>query len=159
MPLIVGLALQDKALKHGDLTNAERMLMAQASTLDVIFNRLAQRAAVNMDAQHLSAAETLLRLAFKAQSQCRAALETLSLIKNPRPVSFVQQANIANGPQQVNNGPQPPASRARETEIPPNEQLEQSHVRVDTRATQAAIRTHSAMEAVGEVYGATDDEG
>ena len=35
--LIVSFALQGRALRAGDLTDAERMLMAQASTLDVIF--------------------------------------------------------------------------------------------------------------------------
>ena len=40
------------------------------------------------------------KLALKAQSQCRATLETLAAIKNP-PVIFVKQAN---GHQQVNNG-------------------------------------------------------
>jgi hypothetical protein len=67
-----------------------------------------------------------MRLALKAQSQCRATLETLSVVKNPPSVAFVRQANIANGPQQVNNGPPSAAdaSRARETEIQPNKLLE-----------------------------------
>ena len=43
-----------------------------------------------------------MRLALKAQGQCRATLETLATIKNP-PVVFARQANIAQGPQQVNN--------------------------------------------------------
>lgn len=36
--------------------------------------------------------------------KCRATIETLAEIKNPRAVAFVTQANIAHGPQQVNNG-------------------------------------------------------
>jgi len=39
----------------------------------------------------------------KAQSQCRATLEALAAIKNP-PIVYARQANIAAGPQQVNNG-------------------------------------------------------
>jgi hypothetical protein len=39
--------------------------------------------------------------AFKAQAQCRATFETIALSKNP-PV-FARQANIAQGPQQINN--------------------------------------------------------
>lgn len=39
----------------------------------------------------------------KAQSQCRATLETLAAIK-VGPAIFARQANIAHGPQQVNNG-------------------------------------------------------
>lgn len=45
-----------------------------------------------------------MKLALRAQNQCRATLQTLSELKNPRPVAFVKQANISNGPQQVNNG-------------------------------------------------------
>jgi len=46
-----------------------------------------------------------MRPVLKAQSQCRTTIETLSEMKNPKPVAFVQQANIANEPQQVNNAP------------------------------------------------------
>ena len=53
-----------------------------------------------------------LRLALKAQSQCRATLATLAAVKNPQPVAFVRQANIAHGPQQVNNAAAAEASRA-----------------------------------------------
>ena len=42
-----------------------------------------------------------MRLAMKAQSQCRATAEALALMKNPQP--YIRQANIAQGPQQVNN--------------------------------------------------------
>lgn len=78
--------------------------------------------------EYLDAAETYMHLGLKAQSQCRATLETLAKIKNPAPVTFVRQANVAHGPQQVNNAPQPAtgeASRARESETPPNELLAQ----------------------------------
>jgi hypothetical protein len=43
-----------------------------------------------------------MQMVLKAQSQCRATLKTLATIKNP-PVVFARQANIAQGPQQVNN--------------------------------------------------------
>jgi hypothetical protein len=89
-------------------------LAIQAHTLDTIFNELARRSAANVG-EYMEAAERYMRLALKAQSQCRATIETLAEIKNPKPVAFVQQANIANGPQQVNNGPLPcRRTRARE---------------------------------------------
>jgi hypothetical protein len=44
-----------------------------------------------------------MRVALKAQNQCRMTLETLATVTNPR-VVYAKQANIANGPQQVNNG-------------------------------------------------------
>jgi hypothetical protein len=135
------------------------MLVAQAHTLEAIFHELAKRSALNMG-EYVNAAETYMRLALKAQSQCRATIETLALIKNPSPVTFVRQANVAHGPQQVNNGPPPmsgEASRARELKNQPNELLEQQHgERLDDRAAQATIGADSALETVGEIHGATN---
>ena len=100
--LVNELGKQCKRVRDGDLARAESLLMTQAHTLDAIFNELARRAALNMG-EYINAMDRYLRLALKAQSQCRATLETLATIKNP-PVIYAKQANIANGPQQVNNG-------------------------------------------------------
>ena len=81
----------------------------------------------------MGATDTYLRLALKAQGQCRATLETPTNIKKPRPMAFVKQANISHGPQQVNNGtsePNDPRVRAREK----NENA-QNELLTDTRAT------------------------
>jgi hypothetical protein len=91
------------AAKSGDLGEYEGILGAQAHALNCIFLEMTRRAALNMG-EYLPAAETYMRLALKAQSQARTTVEALAEIKNPRPVAFVRQANIANGPQQVNNG-------------------------------------------------------
>jgi len=101
MALIAELGKQVAAVNGGDMRRAEAMLIAQAHTLDAIFGNLARRAIVQ---EGLTQYEVHMRLALKAQSQCRATLESLAIMKNPRPVAFVQQANISNGPQQVNNG-------------------------------------------------------
>ena len=101
-----------------------------------------------------------MKCALRAQSQCRATLETLATIKNP-PV-FAKQANIARGPQQVNNGPMPAAdpSRARETQNEPNRLLGQQHgERLDTLTAGAASGTHPAMATLGEVCRAKVREG
>ena len=89
-------------VKAGDLSDVEATLTAQAATLDTVFNELARRAALNMG-EHLGATETYLRLAFKAQAQCRATLETLAEVKYPKAATFVRQQNVAYQ-QQVNNG-------------------------------------------------------
>lgn len=78
------------------------MLAIQAHTLDTMFNELARRSWTNVDGGYIEAGERYMRLALKAQSQCCTTIETLSEMKNPKPVAFVRQANIANGPQQVN---------------------------------------------------------
>ena len=92
---------QGDAVNRGDLSDAERMLSAQAVALNAIFAELARRAAQNMG-EYLDATDRYMRLALKAQGQCRATIETLAAMKNP-PVVFARQANIAHGPQQVNN--------------------------------------------------------
>lgn len=98
----------------GDLTHTEAMLAVQATTLDTIFNALARKAA-NCLESHPDATERYLRMALKAQGQCRATVETLAAVKFG-PVVFARQANINNGgQQQVNNGgaAAAPASRPR----------------------------------------------
>lgn len=85
----------------GDLKNAEAMLYAQAVTLQTMFTALSLRAA---RAEQIPQFQAAISMALRAQAQCRATIETLAEIKNPRQVAFVKQANIANGPQQVNNG-------------------------------------------------------
>ena len=91
-------------VQGGDLRPVEAMLYGQAVTLETIFTNLARRATSQ---EHLKQFQTHLSLALKAQAQCRATLEALAEIKNPRPVAFVKQANISGGHQQVNNGTQP----------------------------------------------------
>lgn len=97
--------MRDKTIKiqRNDLSDIEETLIGQVDALNMMFNELARRAAMNMG-EHLTATEAYLRLALKAQAQCRATIQALSEIKSPRAVAYVKQANIANGPQQVNNG-------------------------------------------------------
>ena len=77
---------------------AERILMSQAQSLNAVFCDMAKRA--NRQ-EYVANMDKLLRLALKAQSQCRATLETLANIKNP-PIVFAKHANIAHQ-QQINN--------------------------------------------------------
>ena len=89
-------------VRSGDLSLLENMLTAQVFTLNALFNKLAQRSGLNMG-EHLGAADTYMRLALKAQSQCRSTIEAINEIKNPSSATFVRQANIGNAVQ-VNNG-------------------------------------------------------
>ena len=152
--------LKDKveSIKANDLTGLEATLTSQAVALNAIFTELAKRASTNMG-QYLNATEIYLRLAFKAQAQCRATIETLAEIKNPRPVAFVRQANIANGPQQVNNGVGPPP-RARESENLQNKLLESRNDEcLDTRAPSPASSGDPAMETLGALDRAENARG
>lgn len=131
--------------KAGNLNRPEAMLLTQAHTLDVIFNALAQRAGVNIG-NNKDAAETYLRMALKAQSQCRTTLEALAEIKAPKSATFIKQANIA-GQQQVNNGT---ANAAHEKNIIPSNELlsESTHATLDTRGTSTPVGINSDVGTV-----------
>ena len=105
--LLEGQREQFKKVQAGDMQPVEAMLYGQAKTLETIFTSLARRATSQ---EYLKQLQAYLGLALKAQAQCRATLEALAEIKNPRPVAFVKQANISGGHQQVNNGIQPTGS-------------------------------------------------
>lgn len=98
--LVTMLADDINALWAGDMQRTEAMLFAQAHALQAIFMNLARRATTQ---EYMKNWEAYLRMALKAQNQCRMTLETLATVKNP-PVVFARQANINNGgQQQVNN--------------------------------------------------------
>ena len=149
-------------VQAGDLRTGEALLTGQAVALNAIFSELARRAALNMG-EHMSATEAYMRLALKAQGQCRATIETLAAMKNP-PVVFARQANINNGgQQQVNNGavspPREQATHTEQTVFKPNELLEDAthgRTQLDTRATPAAGRAHQDLAAVGAINRATN---
>ena len=144
---------------NGSLRDAEILLAAQAAALDAVFCEMARRSAMNMG-EYLDASERYMRLALKAQSQCRTTLETLAAIKNP-PVVFARQANINNGgQQQVNNGTVPESAEASGprafsgapapagiSESPKGELLEGSDGQwLDTRTARAAGDSESITE-------------
>ena len=161
----LALALSDEieGVWAGDTKRSEAMLMAQAHALQAIFTNLARRA---LKQEFMSQWEPYMRIAMKAQSQCRATLETLAAIKNP-PMVFARQANINNGGnQQVVNGPaankgaSPAGTPARELQSEPSKLLEGSDVeRLDLGAQGAAIGTHPELATVGEVHRAAHDGG
>jgi hypothetical protein len=139
-----------KAAQEGNLGEYEGMLGAQAYALNAIFLEMTRRAALNLGT-HLGATEQYMRLALKAQSQARTTIETLAEVKNPRPVAFVRQANIAQN-QQINNGAIEQAPPAPAIESPQTKLLEASNVtRLDTRAQSGAGRSNPPLEAVGSV--------
>ena len=124
----------------GSMVRPESMLLAQAHTLDALFNSLVMK---GLDQTHTPHYEAFMKLAFKAQSQCRSTLQTLSDIKNPS-VVYAKQANINNGNQQINNGV--PAPRTQENINYSNELLtELPNEALDNRRTVEAIPVNSEL--------------
>ena len=82
---------------------------------------------------------------------------------HPAPVTFVRQANVAHGPQQVNSGVQPTADQGPHPEKPenrPNEVLEHQYgERLEPGTAQAAVGTDPALAPMGEVHGTANGGG
>lgn len=143
-----------KAVSSGNLFRVEALLTNQADALQSLFVGLVER---SLRQEYHAHVESFLRLALKAQSQCRTTLETLVNIRNP-PVVYAHQANITTSPQQVNNGVWP--NPARETEISQTQLSGAAHeLRQDARAPSDAGRDGSPMEAVAEVHRTEDARG
>lgn len=148
--IITALREASTRVHKDDMSDVEAMLTSQAMVLNAIFGDLSRRSALNLgNGTYFEAGERYFKMAMKAQNQCRMTLETLSAIKNP-PVVYAKQANIAHGPQQVNNGPGP--TRTGQNSNSPSKLLEQSNeIPMDTETSGSAGGSNSEMEAVGEI--------
>ena len=113
----------------------EYLLSAQVIALDSIFNRLAIQAHASIG-KHPKVVDTYLRLALKAQSQCRATAETLANLKSPR--QHISQTNVA-------------------TALQVNIERDVHHVDTSTAGSNAASDPN--VEALGKVNGATNIQG
>lgn len=160
--LIEGLQDTCKDVHAGDLKSIETMLVTQAKALQTIFTSLARKAHVQTHQKHY---ESFLGLALKAQAQSRATITALVDLKFPRQATYVKQANIAHGAQQVNNGTAPQSNQdsnaqaptpAKENQNPQNKLLEATHgqqgYRMDARTPQKAKRSHQAVATVETVH-------
>ena len=155
---IIEMQNQARKVASGDLSGPEAMLVSQAHALDMMFCSLAQRAANNMGSGHVNASEAYLRMALKAQGQCRATIEALGELKHPRTPTFIKQQNNANQ-QQVNNGGDTRSSTharapaCEEKSITPTNELlsEGQHAGMVTRGAGATVGAGKELEAVGAV--------
>ena len=127
-----------KQIQSGDLSKIEEMYISQAVALEVMFTSLARRA---KNQEKLLQYETHMRFALKAQNQCRATLQALVQLKQPSQTTFVKQANIAQGHQQVNN-------LAEKNITPQNELLKDSHAKLDNGTTTTPTGINSTLEAL-----------
>ncbi len=146
--LIDQLRQQGMVANRGDMAHAEAMLMNQATALQSLFARLAER---GMTCDHVAGFEANMRMALRAQSQCRATLETLAAIKNP-PIIYARQANVTTGPQQINNGTSAPA-REREIETEQTQLSGGTHELLpDARTSGQTSGVNPTLETLGEKH-------
>ena len=100
--LVTTMQTKFKEVNDGDLSTLEAMLVGQATALQTMFTSLAVRAASQ---EYLKQYGVYMTLALKAQAQSRATISALVDLKYPKQAAtFVKQANMTTGPQQVNNG-------------------------------------------------------
>ena len=135
-----------------ELRDVEATLSSQAILLNTMFGELTCRAAFNLNGGvgFKTETELYLKMALKVQNQCRMTLETLSTIKNP-PAIYAKQANISNGPQQVNNGTAACEHEANSAN-PPNKLLELDNDKaMDIRTAGQTIGGNTELEAVAKL--------
>ena len=153
--LVTTMQTKFKEVNDGDLSTMEAMLVGQATALQTMFTSLAMKAA---NQEHLKNYQSFMVLALKAQAQSRATISALVDLKYPRQATFVKQANISNGHQQVNNRAIPEQyaqahASAGDFQTAPNKLLEANHgQRLDIGAQAAAGRANQRVEAVGAVH-------
>lgn len=85
--------------RKGDKSLASDILAAQAVALDIMFTELAGRSAANMGS-YPDAVERYMRLALKAQANCRATLEALTKLHQPREQT-VKHVHVNEGGQAI----------------------------------------------------------
>jgi len=129
-------------INKGNLEDIEGMLYSNACALNVVFTTLMTRA--NRQ-EYMPSTQALMTLAFKAQNQCRSTLQTLIDLKQPRQSTFVKQANIAQGHQQVNN-------LAEKNLDSQNKLLGSEAYDMDSDSKTEAKGINPNMEAMGKVY-------
>ena len=135
-------------IQGGDMQPIEAMLISQAQALQTMFVSLGRQAASKTQLNQYTA---FMNLALKAQSQSRATIQALIELKYPKQATFVKQANIANGNQQVNNATTTCApARANEIQNPQNKLLEVNNdgEKMDVGTTQTTIPKDEAMATV-----------
>jgi hypothetical protein len=154
--MLAALRAQGAAINAGNMNRVEAMLVNQATALQTLFVRLAER---GLAQDSLPQYEAHMRLALKAQAQSRATLDTLTNVRNG-PVIYARQANVAAGaPMQVNNE-LPAHAGARQIENPPNQLLEPpADDRMDARTPSSAGACDQPMEAVEAKHRAEDAGG
>lgn len=142
-----------KRVNAGSLDGMASLLTVQATSLNAVYTHYARQAA---KAEYLDQAERYMRLALRAQNQSRMTIETLALVKNPPHATFIRQANVANGHQQINNAPAQAQPNPERNELSRQTTGELGHEQpLVIGAAGATAAGDQAMATVGAIHGAT----
>jgi len=145
-PMVETLEFYVKQVNRNDLSHLEAMMVGQATALQTIFTSLARKASVQTELRQY---EAFMGLALKAQSQSRSTVAAIADMKNPRQATFVGQANLTTGPQQINNGTFPNQSENQNTPNQLSGATHELHQNTGTQSLESGI--DKAMEAMGKI--------
>lgn len=145
-----GLAIEDIAnrVQEGDLSDLELILVGQAVALSTMGMDMIVRA---RKSGTTDAVNTLAAAGMRAIAHSRAAIDSLVNLKHPRSATFIKQANVAHGAQQINNNEGAPSSRVPAHEaVAPNGLLleENASQTLEPRAARRAGGRNQTMEAM-----------
>lgn len=124
----------------GDTATIEKMLMAQAYTLDSVYSKMLNK---SLSSEYLNQLQIYSKIALKAQSQCRQTLAALAEIKNPKRTTFIKN-QAAN--QQVNFN----ENSEKNNQNSSNELLTgNNYETLDARGATTPIRDNKELATVG----------
>lgn len=130
-------------VKSGDLSDLEQILTSQVLALNALFGQLTSKGSGFLsDSAILKALpnhpKTLLNVALKAQNQCRATIQTINELKNPKKTTFIKN--------QLNNVQMELEQRIEALEEGVADHGSKS---LDGSTEASAIRENQEMETVG----------
>jgi hypothetical protein len=132
-------------VKSGNLEDLEAILVNQVYVLNGLFNQLVIQGKAGLTAPAVMRAlpnhpKTMLNVALKAQTQCRATVQTINELKNPKKTTFIKN--------QLNN-----VKMELEERIEQLEDIEYGSKKLDRGTEATAISIDSKMEAVEVIDG------
>ena len=136
-------------IQHGDMNHIEAMLIGQAQALQTMFVILSREAIGSSQMSHITA---YMSMALKAQNQSKSTIQVLIELKYPKQATFVKQANISSGHQQVNNAINTSEStRGKKIRKSPNELMEvKENEWMDKREKVAPSPINTPVETMGK---------
>lgn len=127
-------------VKSGNLEDLESILVNQVYVLNGLFNQLVIQGKASLSSPAVmrslpSHPKTMLNVALKAQTQCRATVQTINNLKNPKKTTFIKN--------QLNN-----VKMELEERIEQLEDTENGSKKLDRGAEATAISIDPEVEAV-----------
>ncbi|PIZ03359.1 MAG: hypothetical protein COY58_09340 [Gammaproteobacteria bacterium CG_4_10_14_0_8_um_filter_38_16] len=86
-------------IANGDMSDVESLLMTQAQTMNVLFQRCTS---LILEQDKTASIQVVADIALRAQKQSAKTLKMLADLKHPKRTTFIQQQNNAMN-QQINN--------------------------------------------------------